>query len=101
MACHRGYTASMTTAHTKPHVVKVAISLDRELFEQVNAAAKDEHTTRSGLISAAIRDFLVRYENEEILSEIDRVYCAPRDTEEQRHLDAMVLLHREVQERNR
>jgi metal-responsive CopG/Arc/MetJ family transcriptional regulator len=54
--------------------VKTAISLDEELFQQIEAVAKEMDVSRSHLFVLAARDFLERHRNRALLEAINNAY---------------------------
>ena len=79
-------------------IAKTAISLDPELLARAEAIARQLGTTRSGLISRALAEFLERRRADEVTATLNAVYGAdePADRDEQSRLDAMAVLHREA-----
>src|SRR5207253_2329520 len=65
-----GYTCSSTGGMALASV-KTAISLDRDLLAEAEAAARDLRTTRSGLIARALADFLARRRADEITAALN------------------------------
>ena len=53
---------------------KTAISLNTELLQETDELAKKTKNSRSGIISLALKEYLHRLKQEEILSQLDRVY---------------------------
>ncbi len=56
--------------------VKTAISLDADLFQQAKKAARKLGVPRSRLFSFALREFLTRQENHQMLERLNAVYDA-------------------------
>jgi len=54
--------------------VKTAISLDEDLFQQMEAMAKEMDVSRSRLFVLAARDFLKRHRNRALLESINDAY---------------------------
>lgn len=54
--------------------VKTAISIQEALFKQINTLAHKMHISRSRLFSIAVVDFLQRYQNLQLLQQINAVY---------------------------
>jgi metal-responsive CopG/Arc/MetJ family transcriptional regulator len=64
--------------------VKTAISLDEELFQQMEAMAKELEVSRSHLFVLAARDFLERHRSRGLLEAINDAYDdAPSEEERQ------------------
>jgi metal-responsive CopG/Arc/MetJ family transcriptional regulator len=69
--------------------VKTAISLQKDLFNQVNNLAKEKHISRSRLFTLAVEDYLKKNENRKILTEINAAYNDTPGDEETRVSQAM------------
>jgi len=54
--------------------VKTAISLEKNLFNQVKQLANDMHVSRSKLFSLAVKDYLKKQESKKILAQLNAVY---------------------------
>jgi metal-responsive CopG/Arc/MetJ family transcriptional regulator len=54
--------------------MKTAISVEDSLMEEADAAAKDLGLSRSGLISAALRDYLRQRRHAQITAQLNLVY---------------------------
>lgn len=67
--------------------VKTAISLDEELFQQMEAIAKELEVSRSHLFVMAARDFLERHRNKALLEAINDAYD-DMPSEEEGHLQS-------------
>lgn len=74
--------------------VKTAISLQEELFDDVNSLAKELHISRSKLFVLAVRDFMKKNENEKLLAQINQAFNDDPDPEE-------VDLHNEMKRKQR
>jgi metal-responsive CopG/Arc/MetJ family transcriptional regulator len=78
--------------------VKTAISLQRSLFEQVDALAQELQISRSRLFVLAVEAFLQRYQNRQLLEAINEAYDDLPDAEEQALRDRMRQQHRRMVE---
>lgn len=78
--------------------VKTAISLDKELFEQANSLAAEMKVSRSRLFTIALRDFLNRHENEQLLQGINKAYGDEADSARQTLAHGMKRIHRKILE---
>lgn len=76
--------------------VKTAISIQKELFQEVNKLAEELHVSRSRLFVLAVRDFIKKNENKKIISQINKAYGDYPDSNEESLQDAM----RQKQARN-
>jgi metal-responsive CopG/Arc/MetJ family transcriptional regulator len=65
--------------------VKTAISVDEELFQQMEAMAKELDVSRSHLFVLAARDFLERRKSKALLDAINDAY-SDMPSEEEREL---------------
>ena len=59
--------------------VKTAISLRKELFEQVEGLAQKMKVSRSRLFVLALEEFIRRRENRELLAQINETYADQPD----------------------
>ena len=55
-------------------VVKIAISLEKNLANRVTELAERLDVSRSRMIALALADFLQRREDQEIIQELDSIY---------------------------
>ena len=69
--------------------VKTAISIQKELFQEVNKLAEELHVSRSKLFVLAVRDFIKKYENKKIISQINKAYSDYPDYVEKNLRNAM------------
>ncbi|MFH1674317.1 MAG: CopG family transcriptional regulator [Pseudomonadota bacterium] len=69
--------------------VKTAISLQKDLFNQVNNLAKEMHVSRSHLFTLAVEDYLKKNESKKILAKINAAYDDVPSEEETRIAQAM------------
>ena len=64
--------------------IKTAISLEKPLFEQIEALAKEMKVSRSRLFVLAAQEFLDRHENQKLLEAINHAYDdIPTDEEDE------------------
>ncbi len=76
--------------------VKTAISLDQELFAQVEEIASTLKVSRSRIFAMAVKDYLCRQENQRLLEQINAAYGDTPDPEEQARLRSSQRLHRKI-----
>ena len=62
--------------------VKTAISLQEELFKEVNKLASELHVSRSKLFVMAVQDFIKKKEGQNLLSQINNAFSGQPDSEE-------------------
>lgn len=62
--------------------VKTAISLDEDLFNQVNELANNMHVSRSKLFTLAVKDFLKKQESNKLLAQLNAAYSDSPSEEE-------------------
>ena len=62
--------------------VKTAISLQEELFKEVNKLASELHVSRSKLFVMAVKDFIKKKESQDLLSQINNAFSDQPDPEE-------------------
>ena len=78
--------------------VKTAISLQRSLFEQVDALAREMQISRSRLFVLAVEAFIERHRNRRLLEAINEAYADLPDPEEQAVRHHMRRGHRQMVE---
>lgn len=76
--------------------VKTAISMDEELFNQVNRLAHDLRISRSRLFTLAVRDFLQHQENQALLARLNNAYSGQANEEEQKISRSMQDRHKKM-----
>jgi metal-responsive CopG/Arc/MetJ family transcriptional regulator len=79
--------------------VKTAISLEKNLFNQVNKLANDLHVSRSKLFTLAVKDYLKKQENKKLLAQLNAAYGDSPNEEEQKISKAMRSKQRKIVER--
>jgi len=62
--------------------IKTAISLEKNLFNQVNQLANDMHVSRSELFTLAVKDYLKKQESKKILAQLNAAYGDSSNKEE-------------------
>ena len=70
----KSYTPSMRNSIDILPTVKTAISLQKSLFEQVEALAQEMHISRSRLCVLALEDFINRRQSQQLLERINVAY---------------------------
>lgn len=78
--------------------VKTAVSLERPLFDRAEALARQMKIPRSQLFARALRDFVSRHEEAEIVRRLNEVYADYPDPSEKTLLDSMRRHHRRLVE---
>ena len=76
--------------------VKTAISLDENLFNEVNKLAADLHVSRSKLFTLAVKDYLKKQESKKILAQLNTVYSGTSSKEEASISKAMLKKQRKI-----
>ena len=69
--------------------VKTAISMQKELFCEVNRLAEELQISRSRLFVLAVSDFIKKNENKKIISEINKAFSDYPDSKEKKLHNAM------------
>ncbi len=69
--------------------MKIAVSLDDDLLQQANEAARQMGLSRSRFFAAAVSEFLRSRKQEEILRQVNQVYERGMPPEEKRLLKGM------------
>lgn len=67
--------------------IKTAISIREPLFKQVEALASELNVSRSKIFVLAVEEFIKKYQNRQLLEEINRAYEDLPDATEQLHLE--------------
>jgi metal-responsive CopG/Arc/MetJ family transcriptional regulator len=78
--------------------VKTAISIQESLFRQMENLARRMHVSRSRLFAMATKDFLVRYQNRQILERLNAAYGKAPGLEEEIYLKEVRAGHRRLVE---
>ena len=78
--------------------VKTAISLDKELFAQLESLAEEMKVSRSQLLGLALEDFLQRRHNQLLLEQLNAAYDDAPDPTEQTLLQSMRQTQRQLVE---
>jgi len=78
--------------------VKTAISIDKSLFEQVNKLADKLDVSRSHLFVLAVEEFIQRYENEQLLRQLNQAYNDLPLADEEQLLEGIRSSHRKLVE---
>jgi len=78
--------------------VKTAISINKSLFEQVNKLADELEVSRSHLFVLAVDEFIQRYENEQLLRQINQAYDDLPLVDDEQILQGMRSPHRKLVE---
>ncbi|OGR01728.1 MAG: hypothetical protein A2505_00770 [Deltaproteobacteria bacterium RIFOXYD12_FULL_55_16] len=76
--------------------VKTAISLEENLFNQVNQLANDMQVSRSKLFTLAVKDFLKKQESNKLLAQLNAAYSDSPSEEEKSILKAMHGKQRQI-----
>ena len=76
--------------------IKTAISLNRTLFQEIEALAKEMNVSRSRLFVLAAQDFLERYKSKKLFEAINDAYDDMPTSEETELLTEMRNRHSEA-----
>ncbi|MBW1701519.1 MAG: CopG family transcriptional regulator [Deltaproteobacteria bacterium] len=76
--------------------IKTAISIEKPLFEQVDALAHELKIPRSRLFVIAAREFIKRHKNQKLLDAINDAYDDLPSSEEETTLQQMRFRHFEL-----
>ncbi len=63
--------------------IKTAISVQKSLFEQAEALAREKKVSRSRLFVMALEDYLRREENRKLAEQLNAIYGGEPDPEEE------------------
>ena len=64
--------------------VKTAISIQESLFKDVDVLAHKMHMSRSQLFARAVRDFIQKQQNQQLLQQLNAAYNDAPDSEERK-----------------
>ena len=78
--------------------IKTAVSLRKDLFEQVETLASEMKISRSRLFALALEEFLQRYQSQQLLERINAAYDEAPDPSEQALRRRMRRQHRQIVE---
>ncbi|MCE7982640.1 MAG: hypothetical protein DYG89_15760 [Caldilinea sp. CFX5] len=78
--------------------IKTAISLQDTLFTQVEERADTLQMSRSQLVAVALEAFVQRYQNQQLLSALNRAYADTPSPDEPTHTPAWRRQHRQMME---
>jgi metal-responsive CopG/Arc/MetJ family transcriptional regulator len=78
--------------------VKTAISLQKPLFDQVEALAKKMNVPRSHIFALAVEEFLRRHQNQQLLQRINEAHVDAPDSAEAALRRRMRRQHRQIVE---
>jgi antitoxin MazE6 len=78
--------------------VKTAVSLQKSLFEQVEALAGEMKVSRSRVFALALEDFIRRHQNRRLLERINVAYADTPDPAEQTLRRRLHRHHRRIVE---
>ncbi len=76
--------------------VKTAVSLQKDLFEQVETLASEMKISRSRLFVLALEEFLQRHQSQQLLEQINAAYDDAPDPSEQALRRRMRRQHRQI-----
>jgi hypothetical protein len=90
-----GYTFSSRIG-IKMANIKTAISIEKPLFEEIEALAEEMKVSRSRLFTLATRDFIQHHKSQKLLDAINAAYNDLPDAEEKRLAAQMKSKHRRI-----
>jgi len=73
--------------------VKTAVSIEESLFEEAEAWAARLGISRSRLFAEAVREYVRRRENEELLRRLNEAHADGLDEEEKEFLERAMVYH--------
>ena len=73
--------------------IKTAISIKKPLFDQVDALANELDMSRSGLFALAVKEFILRYNNQKMLQDLNDAYDDIPDSKEENLMSHMRSQH--------
>jgi metal-responsive CopG/Arc/MetJ family transcriptional regulator len=78
--------------------VKTAISLKRQLFQQVDKIAREKKLPRSRIFVLALEAYVTRHQNQILLDKLNAVYAEKPDASEEKRSKASRKTHRKIVE---
>jgi len=93
-----GYTDRKQKGITRMATIKTAISIREPLFEQVESLANELNISRSRVFVLAVEEFVQRYNNRQLLDDINRAYDDLPNRDEQLYLDKTRRQHKRLVE---
>lgn len=78
--------------------VKTAVSLQRQLFQEVDRIAHEQKIPRSRVFVLALEAYVAQYQNRLLLDQINSVYADAPDATEQKRVKAVRRIHRRIVE---
>ena len=79
--------------------VKTAISIQESLFDDVDVLAHKMHVSRSQLFARAMRDFIRKQQNQQLLQQLNTAYDDVPDSEERKWQSQARRQHQQLMER--
>ncbi|MDQ7825176.1 MAG: ribbon-helix-helix protein, CopG family [Candidatus Eremiobacteraeota bacterium] len=76
--------------------IKTAISIEKDLFTRVEELAQVMHVSRSKVFQEALLAYLEKYENQQLLAELNRAYADSTTTAEQDWLHNTSIHHTKI-----
>lgn len=77
-------------------VIKTAISIDESLFDKINRLSEEIKLSRSQIFSQAVRYFIERKNNLELVRKINRAYSDVLDEDEMEQLEKSKRKYKEI-----
>ena len=81
-----------------PTNVKTAISMQQQLFNDVNSLASELNISRSKLFVIAVEEFLKKNENKKMLSQINEAFADSPDASENSNAQMMKRKQKKILE---
>lgn len=76
--------------------VKTAISIEKPIFDQIDAIARRRKLSRSRVFAVAAEEFIQRHRNQELLEAINAAHSEEPDEEEKLLADGMRKKHAQI-----
>ncbi len=77
---------------------KTAISIQEDLFEETKILANKLHMSRSELFARAMRDFIRKQQNRQLLQQLNMAYDDTANAEEKKWQENAKVQHRKLVE---
>jgi metal-responsive CopG/Arc/MetJ family transcriptional regulator len=80
--------------------VKTAISIDQTLLTETENLASEMNLPKSQVVSLALKDFIQRYRNKQLLAQINQAYSDAPDAEDESTMAVIRSYRRKIGEQD-
>jgi metal-responsive CopG/Arc/MetJ family transcriptional regulator len=86
------------TISINPTKSKTAISIDEKLLQETDLIAQELSVSRSQVVASALDEYVRRYRNQQLLTQINAAYSGELDEDEQETLQVIRSLGKKLGE---